>query len=202
VSEKHAIMKLNIDRLSEDPSDEVFEVPASWWLERSAEANEYDYEISEPLRFELRSYKMGSRIYLEGIATAEIEPECSRCLARYRHALRDSFRLVVEKAGARVPPDPEGLQSLSEYGMCLSDEIETAWYRGSEIVLDGFFGEVISGAMPIQPLCKENCAGLCASCGAARNSEQCQCEGVGDEPKRESPFAVLAKLRDEHAGGN
>ncbi len=195
-------MRINLDRISSELYAETFEVPASWWLDRTAGASEFDYEMSKPLRFELKSYRMGSRIYFEGTASAEIEAECSRCLARYCHALRDSFRLIAEKADGRTPPDPEGIECLATNGLCLTDEIETAWYQGSEIALDGFFGEVISGAMPIQPLCREDCAGLCPGCGAVRNTEPCQCKGESGEPEKVSPFAVLAKLREDRAGGN
>ena len=195
-------LKINVDRITSTPVRETFEVPASWWLDRTADASDFEYEMTVPLRFELQSYKMGTQLFLDGKASGEIEAECSRCLARYCHALRDSFRLVAEKANGRTPPDPEGIESLAENGLCLTDEIESAWYRGSEIKLDAFFGEVISGVMPIQPLCREDCAGLCAVCGAARNTESCQCKQGSDEPKRESPFAVLAKLRDDSAGGN
>jgi uncharacterized protein len=75
--------------------------------------------------------------------------------------------------------------------------LEVGWYRGSEIVLDAFFWELISLALPLQPLCAEDCLGLCARCGADRNRVDCGCE----ELKPPSPFAVLAALRDGESGG-
>ncbi len=104
---------------------------------------------------------------------------------------------MLEPAGEREPADPEGADALARQGLCLGDSLELGWYRGSEIVLDGFLSELISLALPLQPLCAEGCRGLCARCGADRNRVDCGCE----ELKPPSPFAVLASLRDGDSGG-
>jgi uncharacterized protein len=46
-------------------------------------------------------------------------------------------------------------------------------------------------AVPVQPLCREDCLGLCPRCGIDRNVERCSCT----EARPASPFAVLATLR-------
>ena len=51
-------------------------------------------------------------------------------------------------------------------------------------------------ALPVQPLCREACAGLCPRCGADRNTAPCACSKV----RPESPFAALASLRDTRGG--
>lgn len=204
-------MKLILDRIDVTPREYEFEAPPSWWLKRVEAARELEYEVKAPFHFVVEAYRAaGNEFCLQGIATGELELECGRCLTRYRHALREDFRLVLQDAAGRVPPDPEGVESLTRDGLCLLDELELGWYRGSEIVLDGFFGEVISDAIPIQFLCSEDCAGLCPICGARRADGDCGCaldesqeaSGQGDAPERASPFAVLAKLRDELPGGD
>ena len=84
--------------------------------------------------------------------------------------------------------------------MCLADEIEAGWYRGSEIELDAYFAELVALAMPVQPLCREDCSGLCTRCGADRNAGECSCSENEDELRPESPFAVLAALRNGRQG--
>ncbi len=195
-------MKIFVDRLTQTPVDDAFEASASWWCERAAEAREGGYEIVGPFRFQVSSYKVGSDVILEGSLAGEIEAQCGRCLARYRHALRDQFRLVAEEAKGRVPPDPEGCESLARDGLWLTDEIESGWYQGSVIQLDGLFAELISEVIPVHPVCREDCKGLCQVCGVSRNDEDCDCEAEIRVPKKESPFAVLARLRDDSAGGN
>ena len=196
-------MKIIVDRLTRTPVEDVFEVPENWWRDRTTGARELDYEFRKPLTFTLRSYKTAADVILEGSFDSEIELECGRCLARYCHALHDQFRLVAEEARGRVPADPEGVESLAREGLCLAEEIESAWYQGSVIQLDGVFGEVVAGALPAHPLCDEGCKGLCPQCGVSRNESQCNCDPEAIETeKKKSPFDVLAQLRDEGAGGN
>ena len=57
--------------------------------------------------------------------------------------------------------------------------------------------ELVALALPVQPLCREDCAGLCPRCGADRNRESCRCREI----ESESPFAVLSKLRKGRGEG-
>jgi uncharacterized protein len=190
-------MKILADRLTASPTRIDFEASPAWWREQSAEGRELEYAVEDPLRVEVEAYVVNEDILLKGSLSGAIRVECSRCLQRYRHALSEHFRLVLESAGERSPADPEGAIALARDGMCLGDGLEVGWYRGSEIVLDAFFSELISLALPLQPLCAEDCLGLCARCGADRNRVDCGCE----EMKPPSPFAVLAALRDGESGG-
>jgi uncharacterized protein len=141
---------------------------------------------------------MGEGVFLEGEARGLLALECSRCLARSRQPVRERFRLVLEPAGDRVPADPEGAAALARDGLYLSDELESGWFRGSEIDLGAFFREVIALALPVQPLCREDCRGLCPSCGVDRNQESCRCHEV----RPPSPFEALRGLRDRLTGGD
>jgi uncharacterized protein len=134
-------------------------------------------------------------VILEGTITGAFELECARCLARYRHGLREPFRFILEPAGLRTPAEPEAAEALARNGMCLADEVELGWYRGSEIQLDSVCLEMISLALPVKPLCRDDCAGLCPRCGADRNETPCGCS----ETAPNSPFAVLAALRGERS---
>jgi uncharacterized protein len=98
---------------------------------------------------------------------------------------------VLEPAAERVPADPEGAAALARDGICLSDELEAGWFRGSVIDLGPWFRELLALALPVQPLCREDCRGLCPRCGADRNEESCGCTEV----KAGSPFEVLSRLK-------
>jgi uncharacterized protein len=138
------------------------------------------------------AHSMGEDLIFEGALEGVVEAECGRCLARYRHALRETFRLMLEPAGDRVPAEPESARALAAEGLCLGDELETGWYQGSEIDFDRFVAEFVALSLPVQPVCREDCAGLCPSCGVDRNTTACACS----ESKVDSPFAALAALRN------
>jgi uncharacterized protein len=185
-------MKLAVDRLEATRGAHAYEASVAWWHEQVVCSRELDYEVDGPFRFETEAYRVGDDVFLAGQLAGAIQAECSRCLQRYRHALSERFRLVLEPAGERQPADPEGVRALARDGMCLGDDLELGWYRGQEIDLDAFFTELISLALPLQPLCDEECGGLCPRCGVDRNQVACSCE---EEERPPSPFAILATLR-------
>jgi uncharacterized protein len=195
-------MKLLVERLSPTPTDFEFEGNGVWWKGLLPVEPGQHRSLAAPFRFVFQAYQMGEDLYLEGEAAGSVELECSRCLARYRHPIREPFRLVLEPAGERIPADPEGAGALSRSGICLGDELDTGWFRGSEIDLGPFFREMVSLALPVKPLCDEDCAGLCNRCGAELRAGACECEPT----QPDSPFAVLASLRggpaDGTTGGN
>jgi uncharacterized protein len=185
-------MKILVDRLTAEPTVEQFVVTPEWVAERvGADPAQQVDGVSEDLAFEVRGQRMGGDLYLEGELSGPLELACSRCLTRYRAPIRERFRLVLEPAGDRTPADPEGAAALAHEGLTLGDELESGWFRGPEILLDRFVGEMLALGVPVQPLCQEDCRGLCPRCGNDRNVEACTCAEV----KPASPFAVLASLK-------
>lgn len=187
-------MKLSVDRLIDTPTAYAFEVPPGWWA--GVAPSGAGERLASPLRLELRAHRMGEDLHLEGQAIGAFELGCSRCLARYRHALQESFRLVLEPAGSRRPLEPEGAVALQRDGLYLCDELETGWFQGDQIHLGAFLREVVALALPVKPLCREDCLGLCPQCGADRNATACRCEKM----RPESPFAALRRLRVGRTG--
>ncbi len=185
-------MKISTDRLTASPTVFAFEAGSGWWQQHMPRHAGLPQELERPFAVSVQAHVMGEDVYLEGRVEGELSLECGRCLARYRQRLCEPFRLVLEPAGTREPADPEAAQALRETGLCLEDEFETGWYRGHEIQLDGVCLEVISLALPVQPLCKPECAGLCSVCGRDLNDGVCGCEPA----RTPSPFDVLATLRD------
>ena len=47
-------------------------------------------------------------------------------------------------------------------------------------------------SLPLTPICRPDCAGLCATCGTDLNSDPCE----GHDDVSSSPFAILAQLLD------
>lgn len=192
-----ATLKILLDRLTDSPRRYAFDAEPAWWDAARAILPELAGADRETFHIDLTAYRLGQDVYLEGEVRGAVELECSRCLARYVCPLRESLRLVLEPAGERVPAEPEAAAALARDGLCLADEIDTGWFRGREIELGPFLLEVVTLALPVQPLCREDCRGLCPRCGADRNQTACRCE----EAKPASPFAALRVLRRESSEG-
>jgi uncharacterized protein len=189
-------MKLLVERLGSTPTAFRFEAEPAWRERLRRSLGELEHDCVAPFRFELEAQRMGEDVYLEGTAHGLLELECVRCLARYRHALREAFRLLLEPAGPNTLLEPEASAALARDGMCLGDDLEAGWFRGKEIDLGDFLVEVIALALPVHPVCREDCRGLCPRCGIDRNQESCTCEAT--QPS--SPFGALRTLRGR-AGG-
>jgi len=151
----------------------------------------------EPLEVRLKAHCIALEVFLEGQVSGSLLLVCGRCLTRYRAPIREPFRLVLVPAGTRVPADPEGAAALAKEGLIANEDLEAGWYQGSEIHLDRFIQELVALALPVQPVCREDCRGLCPHCGVDRNQEACDCS----ELRAESPFAALAELRGALASG-
>ena len=120
-------MKLSVDHLTGTPSDIQLTAQSGWWQEMRAALPELS-EQEENFRFEVRAHRMGQDVFVEGQVTGEIELGCGRCLSRYRHALREGFRLVLEPAGDRIPTDPDGVECLARDGVWFGDELDSGWF--------------------------------------------------------------------------
>ena len=192
-------MKLPVERLKDVAEAFHYRISRDWWGKGFADLEASGVRLDGEPEFEVRARALGDTVYIEGEFEGFLEAECGRCTKRYRHPLRDSFRLVLEPVGeARRPTDPEGMHALDRSGLCLGEDLETGWYRGAEVELDAFFSELISLEIPTQPLCSEECAGLCPVCGSDRSDERCDCA----DTKPTSPFAALAALRDKGQGSS
>lgn len=105
-------------------------------------------------------------------ATAEARERCSRCLIDVQCPVHIDFEeeyvpVIDPNTGARVSLRSEG----------------DLFRIGADFVLDLREGlrQYFLMAEPLKPLCREDCAGLCPTCGANRNEAACSCVEQGDE---------------------
>jgi len=176
-------VELLIDRLDDSPLPLDFEVAADWVAERFGPARA-GFALESPLRVSLRAGRMGAKVHLQGELRGKLALICGRCLAGYAAPLRESFRLVLEPAGARTPQDPEGAEGLAAEGLYLCDDLEMGWFRGNRVRLDRFVAELLALGQPQQPRGSEGCGGLGGGGGGDRNARR------GDGPAAQGPSAV------------
>ena len=97
---------------------------------------------------------MDKSVYVDAEVKATVRGECSRCLA---------------DASVTVTAD------LAEEFVENGNEEEGYTYRRGELDLTAAANETLSLAIPMQILCREDCKGLCPSCGVNLNQTTCQC---------------------------
>lgn len=109
---------------------------------------------------------------------------CSRCLAETEQSFSESAEFVF----IPIPPAMSPEQRLEE------EDFATQFFSGEEIDIAPLIREMVILAIPIKPLCKPDCKGLCPVCGADRNRERCEHTPVVE--KKESTDLRWSKLRE------
>jgi uncharacterized protein len=117
-------------------------------------------------------------VAVSGMVSTHWEGECRRCLTNVDGEVSSEVRELFRRGGG----EDEGTYQLDDDRLNLR-----------EMVLDSLFA-----SLPIMPLCRPDCRGICPRCGTDRNAEECGCEEVEVDPR----WSVLDVLRsgDELSG--
>jgi len=107
---------------------------------------------------------------------------CHRCLAPVPFAVETRFDVVVQRGGVI---DDRGEDDEA-------DEFIHLPMGENEVTLDAQIYENLIVSIPMQILCREDCKGLCAGCGANLNVEECSCR-----PAIDPRWDALRRLKDE-----
>ncbi len=108
---------------------------------------------------------------------------CTRCLAPVERPVEDEIELAIETSAAEP--------MLGEHELTSSD-LRTLFLEGDELDTTPILMEQLQLNIPMKPLCREQCAGLCPQCGADRNEAPCDCEERNVDPR----WQALEQLRE------
>ena len=120
------------------------------------------------------------------------ELECGRCAANFtaEFALEfdEEFMVAADPVTGEPAPGigPDDLRIGDDQHLDVSEAVRQYEQSG----------------LPIRPVCRPDCAGLCATCGRDLNDGPCDCP-TDDADDRWSSLAALAEeLKTEEAGGS
>jgi uncharacterized protein len=126
----------------------------------------------------------GATVHIRGPLAAAVELECGRCLERYAASLDQELDLFY------LPRSP-GQQDEQEDEVALSDrDVVVGYYDGERLDLGDALREQLYLTLPLKRLCREDCRGLCPTCGKNLNAGACGCP-----PPEESEDPRLSPLR-------
>ena len=72
------------------------------------------------------------------------------------------------------------------------EDLSTAFYRDEQIDFELMLREQFQLLLPMKPLCRTDCRGLCLACGTNLNSEQCSCDTSWHDPRLAALETLLA----------
>lgn len=144
---------------------------------------EDDYRILTPVVLTATVARDRNRVHVAGRVETTLELACSRCLEGYEVPVDASFDLRYLPA-ADSPTGDEEIEVAEE-------DINTAFYRDGRIDLAEMIHEQLYLALPMKPLCREDCKGLCPVCGGNRNLTTCDCAPKWADPRLAGLGALL-----------
>ncbi len=165
---------------------------------RSSIGSVRDYEVSaivdvagdgngSLVQGKVRLMRTDRGILVEGMLDTDVELTCSRCLGLFDCPLtlnveEEYFPTMDVVSGLSLPlPEEIGCFTIDEHHVLdLTEAI-----RQCALL-----------AIPMKPLCREDCTGLCPNCGHNLNQGPCNCPPRGADP-RWSELSRLASASED-----
>jgi uncharacterized protein len=126
----------------------------------------------------------GDDVLVTGDLSAVVPLACGRCLEEFPVTVRTTV-------DARYIPRPATADPV-ELG---ADDLDLDFYDNDQLNLAGLVETETALALPMKPLCREDCRGLCPVCGGNRNLTACACGDRASDPR----WASLRTLAARHS---
>ncbi len=124
-------------------------------------------EYKNPISGNVEFIRTNRSILVRGFLKTETELECSRCLTSFKCPItikleEEYFPVIDVYSGAEVsvPDDTEGFTIDQHHMLDLTEAVRQYTLLN----------------IPMRPICKPDCAGLCPQCGKNLNQDTCQCQ--------------------------
>ncbi|MFG2814063.1 YceD family protein [Streptomyces sp. NPDC004673] len=114
-----------------------------------------------PLELDLRLESVMEGVLVTGTARASAKGECVRCLEPVGLELEADFQEMFSYPDA----DDRGRVS-AEPGDDAEDDEDRQYLEDGLIDLEPLLRDAVVLALPMQPVCQDDCQGLCSTCGA------------------------------------
>ena len=124
------------------------------------------FAVVSDVSYELAAQCVSGNALVSGFVRVTIEGSCGRCLEKVcREISTEKLQLLFPLEG-------------------IADELDISEDVRSEMLL----------ALPMNLLCREDCAGLCPVCGINRNQKKCRCH---EKPSGSLAWSALDDLKLE-----
>jgi uncharacterized protein len=130
-----------------------------------------------PVELDLRTEAVMEGVLVTGTARAALEGECVRCLEPISDEIEVRFQELFVYDDREVDPD---------------EELEVSKLQDDLVDLEPLLRDAVVLALPFQPLCEDDCPGLCAECGARLADDPDHSHGEPVDPR----WAALATLTE------
>lgn len=131
-----------------------------------------------PVEFDLRLEAVMEGVLVTGTAHASLVGECARCLEPISDEIDVNFQELYVYEDHALPEDEDSEVST------LQDDL---------VDLEPLLRDAVVLALPFQPLCMDDCPGLCPDCGARLADDPDHTHEAPIDPR----WAALTELKTE-----
>ncbi len=159
----------------------------SVWTDPIAECG-MDCRVIEPLSGKVTLLPQDGGCLVRGELKGKIALPCNRCMEDAVLAINDTFTSFEPYPG----PDDEGQKTTADSSV---DSLILKRNAGGVPILNlsGLLWEEFVLSLPIKPLCRDNCKGLCPQCGKNLNEGPCSCVQEEGDPRMAALHGVTLK---------
>jgi uncharacterized protein len=134
------------------------------------------------VELDLRTEAVMEGVLVTGTARAALEGECARCLEPISDEIEVRFQELFVYADQGVDPD---------------EELEVSMLQGDLVDLEPLLRDAVVLALPFQPLCEDDCPGLCVECGARLAEDPGHAHDAPVDPRWASLAALTEPDQDD-----
>jgi uncharacterized protein len=166
-------LRFQVQELPEQGLDIAVDTQVQAFRETVERAREGDGAVRGQATLRVEASR--ERVDVRGRVSAELPLLCSRCADPFRWSGGADIDVVLLRPRDEGEETPRGERELH------AQEMDERELLGDELDLVEILGEELLLALPDQPLCRVDCKGICAGCGAELNREPCRCPPEVDE---------------------
>jgi len=166
-----------------------------------------------PIQVHFNLRQVDEVVVISGKIKTSIELICSRCAVPYSMPTKPAFSALFCKdpvmAGvAHLQKNADGGKPVGQnYGwarhahdesseeegasMSMTQDLDITYISNDYIDLSEVLTEQLQFQVPFQPLCSDDCKGMCTQCGADLNVGRCACAKI----VQQKPFSMLKDFK-------
>lgn len=143
-----------------------------------------EFRQAEPMNVVASAELVSREIHIVGHLETTVELACARCLEGVVQEVRRDFDLFYRPLSTVAGEEEIALDE---------EELEIGFYSGDGLFLSDVLAEQVILSLPMKPICKADCRGLCPHCGANLNRERCGCVESSVDPR----LSGLAQIKEQ-----
>jgi len=193
-------MRVYLHEISEEDKELHFNGSEPWMVQVVSSLDEQGSILSPPPKAEDKKARAGTQadfnltkvddvVIVQGQVDAPVKLICSRCATPYLETLHPDFRMFFTKDPVLAGLDKGG-KARHEHDSSDSD-VDITLLKQEYVDLSEVLYEQLQLALPVQPLCKADCKGICSNCGADLNKGRCACDKI----VKTTPLAALKDFK-------